>query len=89
MGEILGLKVKKGKQLPLKGISPDAGIQYLHEVQIIIVDMGLKFTETVGFTHEFAKDVNSMFPYGILGQNGFFDKFKIKFDLSRGIFEIK
>jgi len=58
-------------------------------VVIIIASLGVQYEEDVGFTYEYTKEIDRMFPWGIMGQNGFFDKFKIKFDLRKGIFEIK
>lgn len=89
MGEVIGLDIKKGKEIPLRGILPDAGKQYLHEVVIVVDEINLELKTEAGFTEDFTKNNELIFPWGILGQNGFFNNFRITFDLDRNIFKIK
>lgn len=89
MAELINIDVTTGQKRPLRGIMAQAGIQYIHRILIVIDEMKVEYNAEVGFTYDFVSDIENIFPYGILGQNGFFDQFKIKFDLKNGFFEIK
>lgn len=81
IGEQLGLNVKKGKQLGFYGTSGRSQIAYFHEITFTI--QGKEITSTVGFSY----GIESL-SVGLLGQNGFFDKFTIRFDLKNKIIEL-
>lgn len=89
LGELININITKGKEMPLKGVMEGVGVQYLHKVVIVVENINIDFEVEAGFTYEFGKNISNMFPYGILGQKGFFDHFKISFDLNHKIFEIK
>jgi hypothetical protein len=68
IGEILGIKVKKGKVFETEGIGGKRITTYRHFGIKMFVE-GYSFESFVDFTYE-----NSM---PLLGQQGFFDKFKV------------
>ena len=80
VGEAIGLDIKKGKKLRLLGVTTGKGEQFVHEVDIIVGGNEIKLE--VGFSY------NLKFPFGLLGQRGFFEKNRICFDLPVGDFEI-
>ena len=76
VGEILGIDVTSGRREPIGGIAETPIVAYIHSVRLIIrglsgVDVDVGFTESRG--------VRS----GILGQVGFFDKYRITFERYR------
>ncbi|OGH06696.1 MAG: hypothetical protein A2W22_02275 [Candidatus Levybacteria bacterium RBG_16_35_11] len=82
IGDRLGLKVKEGKEVIFYGTSGESQKAYFHNVTFKIG--GNKHKADIGFSYEMNK-----LPYGILGQVGFFDKWNIKFELSKENIEIK
>ncbi len=74
IGEQLGLDVKKGKVLGFYGTSGRNQVAYFHEITFAI--QGQSITTLVGFSY----GIESL-SVGLLGQYGFFDKFKISFDI--------
>jgi hypothetical protein len=84
IGEALGLDVKKGKPKEVFGVGGKASVYYLHKVEIDVG--GWVYKIEAGFMHNVA---GRIMPYGIVGQNGFFDNFVIKFDLLKEDVEIK
>jgi len=81
LGEQIGLNVKKGKALNFYGTSGRSQIAYFHEITFTI--QGKEITTTVGFSY----GIESL-SVGLLGQNGFFDKFTIRFDLKNKLIEL-
>jgi len=81
IGEILGIDVKSGKKLYFWGTSGQKQLAYYHDIGIEIG--GLEYECYCGFSY----DINHL-PYGLLGQNDFFKKFKILFDYSKERFEV-
>lgn len=79
-GEDIGLDVKTGKKMFLRGVTKGVEEQYIHEVAVIIG--GHMVELEVGFSY------GLRFPLGLLGQKGFFEKFRICFDLPKRDFEI-
>ena len=81
IGRGLGLEIEKGKPLKFFGIEGSPINAYLHliEFQIIGIDRSViipvAFTESPGVV-------------AILGQLGFFDNFRIKFEKDHNIIEI-
>ncbi len=73
IAHILGIPVVDGKKLTFHGTSCTPQTAYFHTVQI----------EIGGWPMElycgFSSDMKSL-PYGLLGQTGFFDRFKVAFD---------
>ncbi len=78
-GKEIGLDVRKGEEAKLSGLGGKAIRAYFHE--IILEVGGNKVGSFVGFTY--SKGVAA-----ILGQIGFFDKFKVVFDQKKEAIEI-
>lgn len=82
VGELLGLEIKSGKPLTFFGTSGQPQIAYFHHINFKIG--GNDFSCYVGFSF----DIEQL-AYGILGQVGFFDKWRIKFEYDKENVEIK
>jgi hypothetical protein len=70
---ILGIPVKTGKKLVFFGTGGAPQEAYFHTIAIDLG--GYDFQLYCGFSYEM-----KTLPYGILGQVGFFDLFKVEFD---------
>lgn len=79
IGRALGLDVKSGKKGPIRGIDDIENTAYYHEIEVVIGGRTLKIL--VGFMEKI--------PLPILGHDGFFDKFEIKFDYRKRVVELK
>jgi len=84
IGEYLGINIRDGKRLEFFGVIGDKKEAFFHEVSITVG--GNERKSYCGFSYEF--DVNKM-PYGILGQKGFFDLFKVSMDYGKEQIELK
>ena len=82
IGEQLGLDIKKGKKLIFYGTSGQAQEAFFHTILFKIGGNNHKCA--VGFSY----DMNQL-AYGILGQYGFFDKWRIKFEYDKENVELK
>jgi hypothetical protein len=82
VAEVLGISLTRGKKMIFYGTSGAPQEAYFHEIQIEIA--GWPMDLYCGFS----KDMQSL-PYGILGQSGFFDQFKIEFDYKGKRIELK
>lgn len=82
IGEELGIDVKSGKIIQFWGVSNNKQTAYYHNVKVSIG--GWEHDCFIGFSY----DIEHM-PYGLLGQDDFFKKFKIIFDYSKKQFELK
>lgn len=83
IGEFLGMDIKSGKKLEFFGVTGDKKISYFHN---IIINIGGHDKECYcGFAPDFS--ANKM-PYGILGQKGFFNSFKIMMDYNKNRIEL-
>lgn len=80
IGEALGLDIKSGGQVPFQRAVAGGGKLYFHK--IILGLEGNKMKSEVGFTYDLVS------PFGLLGQEGFFDKFRVCFDFIKKEFEI-
>lgn len=78
-GRAIGINVGIGEKAQLSGLGGKVINVYFHEV--ILEVGGNKIKSLVGFTY--AKGIAA-----ILGQIGFFDKFKVSFDQAKGIIEV-
>jgi hypothetical protein len=81
IGEILGIEVESGRKERIGGIAETPIVAYVHSVRLIVrglsgVDVEAGFTESRGIRT------------GILGQRGFFDKYRITFQRSRNWVDI-
>jgi hypothetical protein len=81
IGELLGLNIKNGKEVKFSGIAGEPFEVYIHK--IIIEISGWQYEVMAGFFYKI-----SPYGFGILGQKGFFDLFRIKFIYSKGAIEI-
>jgi len=82
-GTVLGLNVRTGRHYTFGGAG-GGGVQsaYFFDLQIAIQNVG-KYKMPIGFTTALQNA-----GIGLLGQNGFFDRFRIGFNLRKGIFTL-
>lgn len=80
IGEILGIDILKGRLDKVTGITGNPEPCYFHPVTISIG--GFSYNIEAGFMR------NLRWPYGILGQKGFFNLFKIEFDYRKEKIEL-
>ncbi|MBU4299369.1 hypothetical protein KJ636_04965 [Patescibacteria group bacterium] len=81
IGRKLGFEIEKGKPLKFFGIEGSSINAYLHSVEIQIIGVERSVIIPVAFTESFGV-------VAILGQVGFFDNFRIKFEKDHDIIEI-
>ena len=82
IGEYLGIDIETGIKTSFGGIQERGGaVAYIHSVFLDIG--GNSYKTTIGFSRDIAK-----YGYGILGQKGFFNLFKVKFDYRKAEIEI-
>jgi len=81
IGKEIGLEIEKGKKEIFSGIEGGKLTAFLHPVELQIMGMEMRIEIEAGF-------VDSPGVSAILGQEGFFDAFKIKFERSRNVIEI-
>jgi len=82
VGEQLGLDITKGLPLTFYGTSGEPQKAYFHKITFKI--SGHEHTCMVGFSYEMEK-----LAYGILGQDGFFDQWIVKFEYHKENVELK
>lgn len=83
IGEILGIDVEAGKKDYVGGITGGGMPYFIHSITLRVG--GWAFTDIpVGFMPDMPK-----LGYGVVGQQGFFDLFKITFDQYKGEIELK
>lgn len=78
-GRDIGINVRSGEKAQLSGLGGKIINVYFHEV--ILEVGGNKIKSFVGFTY-------SRGVAAVLGQIGFFDKFRVIFDQAKGIIEV-
>ena len=84
IGELIGIDIKSGQRKVFGGMGFGELVGYLHPVEIEIG--GHWIPCPVAFTYDLVRQNPANpgqmqgTPYGILGQEGFFDKFKVIFD---------
>lgn len=81
LGEEIGLDLKEGEEETFSGIEGGQIMTYLHKIHLQIIGDSNKISVIVGFTD--APGVNA-----ILGQEGFFDAFRVKFERDCDTIEI-
>jgi len=81
MAEILGLNLDKAPEEIFSGIEGGSLKAKLHQVRVQIVGMSEEIEILAGF-------IDSSGVVAILGQDGFFDAFRVKFEKDHGIVEI-
>ncbi len=82
IADVLGIRLKGGKKMTFYGTGGTPQVAYFHTIQIEIG--GWPMDLYCGFS----SDMESL-PYGLLGQTGFFDHFKIEFDYTNKRIELK
>ncbi|MCL5406914.1 MAG: hypothetical protein M1429_00215 [Patescibacteria group bacterium] len=83
IGEYLGIDIKSGRKLEFFGVTGDKKISYFHNVTL---NIGGNNKECYcGFAPDFTAH---RMPYGILGQKGFFDMFKVMMDYNKNRIEL-
>ena len=83
IGELIGLDIKRGKERTVTGVAGQSASYFLHNVEIEVG--GHAYEIEAGFLPNVAGDNN----YGIVGQQGFFDIFTVKFDFAKEEIEMK
>ena len=83
IAEILGLNSFSGRHAEVAGVTGVEEPIYIHNVDLSIGGHLLKEVE-VGFLKSMGR-----LGYGVVGQRGFFDMFVVKFNLKKGIVELK
>lgn len=81
IGEILGLDLKMGRKENLGGISGHTLTAFFHFVDAEVGGWGYKLY--CGFSYDIPP-----FGYGVVGQKGFFDTFKVSFDYRKEEIEL-
>lgn len=82
IGELIGIDLNKGKKDIVGGITGGGLPYFIHTVTIRVG--GYAYIVPMGFM----PDMPSM-GYGVVGQRGFFEFFKITFDLQKSEIDIK
>lgn len=81
IGELLGFDIKSGKKMKAGGIAGEPFDIYFHNLTLEIG--GWQYQIEAGFSYQI-----SPYGFGVLGQQGFFDLFRIRFIFTKGIIEI-
>ena len=81
LGVEIGLSIKKGESLLVRGLDNIAIPSYIHKVEFYVGKILCEIE--VAFSKKFK------FPYGLLGRRDFFDIFKIHFYQNEGFFELE
>lgn len=81
IGKEIGLEIEKGEREIFSGIEGGKLLAYLHKIHLQIIGINKIIEIIAGFT-----DAPGVF--AILGQEGFFDAFKIKFEKAHNTIEI-
>lgn len=82
IGEIIGLDIKSGKIDYFGGVGGGKYEAYFHKVKITVG--GWEYAVDCAFSYDIAP-----WGHGIVGQEGFFDIFVIKFDYQKKEIELK
>ncbi|MEO6239813.1 MAG: aspartyl protease family protein [Bacteroidia bacterium] len=84
IGEAIGIDIERGKRRMISGIGGKSAIMFLHTVQIKVGEQEYKIE--AGFMPDVAGRV---IQYGVVGQQGFFENFIVKFDYQKEEIELK
>ena len=82
IGNILGIKLEQGKKAYVSGVTGKRESYYIHPVNIEVGNSKHKIL--AGFLPNIGK-----YGYGVVGQQGFFEIFKVKFDLLKETVELQ
>jgi hypothetical protein len=78
----LGFELLSGRRYPFGGVGSQGQEAYFFEIEMEIVNIGRRMV-SVGFTTSLDQR-----GHGLLGQNGFFDRFSVRFDHKKGTFTV-
>jgi len=81
IGRMLGIEIEAVPELGFQGVSGVREVAYIHRVDLVVRGLS-SITLDVGFTSSMAVGT------GLLGQRGFFEKFRINFHPSQKFFEV-
>ena len=81
IGERLGLRVKEGREMKIRGITGEEATAYFHKIKMKIRNR--EYQIAVCFSYELGT------PFGILGREGFFSLFKVCFNHLKKEVELK
>ncbi|HWP55089.1 MAG TPA: aspartyl protease family protein [Pyrinomonadaceae bacterium] len=81
IGKLIGIDVERGSELAFEGVSGATATAYLHRISLTVRGMS-SISLDVGFTDSMAVGT------GLLGQQGFFEQFRVGFELADQVFEI-
>jgi hypothetical protein len=84
IGEAIGLDIKKGKKGIVTGVGGKSSEYFLHKVTLEVG--GWPYEIEAGFLPEIG---TRSIPYGLVGQIGFFEHFKVIFDRQSEEIELK
>jgi hypothetical protein len=84
IGELLGIDITKGKAKEVFGVGGKASLYYVHKITIEVG--GWPYTIEAGFMPDVS---GRSIPHGLVGQQGFFEYFKVIFDKSHEKIELK
>ena len=83
IADALGIDIQSGTDIEFAGIQEAGPAKaFLHTVTLTVDDV--EFQTSVGFSYHLAP-----YAYGMLGQKGFFDRFSVNFELSKGEIELE
>ncbi len=85
IGEAIGLDIEKGKKDTVRGVGGKTSVYYWHKIKIEVG--GWEYEINAGFMPRVTG--SGGMPYGLVGQNGFFEFFKVTFDRSKAEIELK
>lgn len=81
IGRQIGIQIEKGKPFKFFGIEGSFINAYIHQIELQIIGIEHSITIPVAFT-------DSRGVFAVLGQEGFFDNFRIKFERDHNTIEI-
>jgi len=82
IGKLIGIDVEAGLKLAFEGVSGAAATAYLDRINLAVRGMS-SISLDVGFTNSMAVGT------GLLGQQGFFEQFRVSFELTEQVFDIQ
>lgn len=84
IGEAIGMDISSGKRREVFGVGGKASVYYQHRIAIEVG--GWEYEIEAGFLPNVG---GRIVPYGIVGQIGFFEHFKVVFDKTSNEIELK
>jgi hypothetical protein len=84
VGELIGINKNNSEIKETFSVGGKVSLYYVHPVTLQIGEKSLHIN--AGFMPNLGGQI---FSYGIVGQEGFFDRFVVRFDLSKEVVELK